>query len=63
MTYTADKLQSMIVNGRLNLWGTKITDLGPLAGLTGLTGLNLGGTAITKASIAAIRRPGLTIYQ
>ena len=43
-----DILAELSEDGRvLNLSGTMVTDLGPLARLTSLTWLNLGGTQVT----------------
>ena len=45
----------------LDLGGTPVTELAPLAGLTQLTTLDLDGTPVTD--LAPVTRPGLTIMR
>jgi Leucine-rich repeat (LRR) protein len=63
MTTTAH-YQAMIRDGVLDLSGTDISDLAPLAGLTGLHTLYLYRTEVSDASVAELQRilPNLTAY-
>jgi hypothetical protein len=64
MTTTAH-YQAMIRDGLLDLSDTNVSDLTPLAGLTGLQVLFLRGTKVSGASVAELRRslPNMTDYR
>ena len=64
MTTTAH-YQGMIRDGVLDLSGTNISDLAPLAKLTGLHTLDLYDTKVSGASVDELRRslPNLTAYR
>jgi len=64
MTTTAH-YQGMIRDGVLYLSDTNISDLSPLAGLTGLQSLYLSDTKVSGASVAELRRslPNLKMYR
>ncbi|MFN7883233.1 MAG: leucine-rich repeat domain-containing protein [bacterium] len=62
---TAAHYQAMIRDGVLDLSDTDISDLSPLAGLTGLHTLDLSDTEVSDASVGELRRilPNLWINQ
>jgi hypothetical protein len=64
MTTTAH-YQAMIRDGVLYLYDTEVSDLAPLAGLTGLHALYLSDTDISDASVGELQRslPGVKIHR